>query len=362
VDGLYVMAGGGTGGHVLPGLAVARELRRRGHSVLFVGTEQGVETRLAPREGFDLELLRVGALKRVSWKRRLKTVWELPASLVESAGLLERKRPRAVLSLGGYAAGPVSLMALTEGIPVVALEPNAWPGFTHRRIGPFVSRALLCFEQAAGFFPPGRWELTGVPIREEFFQIPLRIHRSPFTVLVTGGSQGSHRLNTAAAASLPLWVRAGWQERIVFIHQTGEREYNEVCARYRESGLPAEVAPFLEDMPGALARADLVVCRCGASTVAELSAAGRAALLVPFPFSADQHQLRNAEAIEAAGAARLVEDRALDGARLFAEVRSLLEDPPRVAAMEQAARHLARPGAARRAAQVLTEVGRLAIC
>jgi UDP-N-acetylglucosamine--N-acetylmuramyl-(pentapeptide) pyrophosphoryl-undecaprenol N-acetylglucosamine transferase len=183
--------------------------------------------------------------------------------------------------------------------------------------------------------------------------VPPKPHRPPFTVLITGGSQGSHRLNHAVTDSVRLWERDGWLDRVIFLHQSGEKEYNDVCSLYRERGAHAEVAPFLDDMPGAFARADVIVCRSGASTVAELSAAGKAALLVPFPFAADQHQLRNAQAMEAAGAARVVEDRELTGSRLFEELRPMLEAPEHLTEMEAAARRLARTGAAERAADVL---------
>lgn len=355
---MFLIVGGGTGGHVIPGLAVGKELRKRGHAVEFVGTSQGIEMRLAPEAGFPLRLLRVGALKQVSWKRRLRTAFELPASFFTAVRILEETRPGAVFSMGGYASGPVTLMAAMKEIPIVVMEPNAMPGFTHRLIGPLVSRALLGFEQAARYFPSGRWEVSGIPIREEFFHVPVKTHAAPFTVLITGGSQGSHRLNAAATESLALWKGAGWLDRMVFLHQTGEREYNDVCFRYQSAGAQAEVAPFIRDMPGAFARADVVVCRSGASAVAELSAAGRASLLVPFPFAADQHQLRNAEAMQAAGAARLVADRDLTGQRLFDELRAMLEQPARLMEMEAAARKQARPGATQRAAEVLESVGR----
>ena len=348
----FVMAGGGTGGHVIPGLAVARELRQRGHAAVFVGASRGMEARLVPAAGFPLELLRAGALKKVSWRERLRTAVQLPAGLAQAASVLDRIRPRAVFSLGGYAAGPVLLMALMKDIPVVVMEPNAMPGFAHRLVGRFVRRALLGFGQAARFFPQGRWEVTGIPVREEFFRTPAKMHQPPWTVLITGGSQGSHRLNTAASEAA-----AGWAlENITFLHQTGENEYNEICFKYRQRGARAEVAPFFEDMPGAFARADLVVCRSGASAVAELAAAGRASILVPFPFAADQHQLRNAQAMQAAGAARLVEDRGLTGERLSAELREMLETPGRLEAMELGARRMARPDAARRAAEVLESI------
>jgi UDP-N-acetylglucosamine--N-acetylmuramyl-(pentapeptide) pyrophosphoryl-undecaprenol N-acetylglucosamine transferase len=168
---MYVVAGGGTGGHVIPGLAVARELRERGHEVVFVGTRRGMEARLVPEAGFPLELLRVGALKQVTWTERLRTVLDLPAAMLEAGAMLERRRPRAVFSLGGYAAGPVTLMAILKDIPVVVMEPNAMPGFAHRLIGPFVRGALLGFEQGGRFFPPGRWEASGIPVREDFFGV-----------------------------------------------------------------------------------------------------------------------------------------------------------------------------------------------
>ncbi len=352
------MAGGGTGGHVLPGLAVARELRRRGHSAVFVGTVNGVETRLVPPAGFALRLLEVGALKQVTWARRLRTLWELPASFVQAAAILRQAEASAVFSMGGYSSGPVNLMAWAADIPLVVMEPNAIPGFAHRQIGPLVTRALLAFESAGRYFPPGRSEVTGIPIRQEFFDLPPKRHQPAFTVLITGGSQGSTRLNHAVIGSLSHFAGAGLLSAIIFLHQAGTKDYNPVLAGYREFGVQAEVTPFLDDMPSAFARADVIICRAGASAVAEVAAAGRAAILAPFPFAADQHQLRNAQAMAAAGAALVIEDHELTGQRLFAELRGLLESPSRLEAMEQAARRLARPGAAQRAADVIEEVAR----
>lgn len=344
---------------MLPGLAVARELRRRGHGVVFVGTARGVETRLVPGAGFELRLLEIGPLKQVTLMRRLQTALELPRSCLEAAALLEKIAPAAVFSLGGYAAGPVDMMAKAKNIPLVVMEPNAVPGFVHRVMGPSVTRALVGFPEAGRYFPEGRWEVTGVPIREEFFTLPPRTPGEPFTVLITGGSQGSRRLNAAAVESLPLWRTSGLLDRVKFLHQTGQNEYNDICSRYREAGAPAEVAAFWDDMPGVMSRADLVVCRSGASAVAELAAAGRASILAPFPFAADQHQLRNAESMRSAGAARLVEDRGLSGQLLYKEIRELMERPEELAEMKRRAKQLARPGAANRAADVLEEVALL---
>ena len=350
----YVMAGGGTGGHVIPGLAVARELRARGHRAVFVGTTRGLEAKLVPEAGFELRLLRIGALKRVTWAERIRTVAELPASCLEAGRILDQTRAGAVFSMGGYASGPVTLMAVVKGIPVVVMEPNALPGFTHRVIGRLASRALVGFPQAGRFFREGRWETTGIPIREEFFRVRPKEHRKPYTVLITGGSQGSHRLNITG----PECFKLLGLELVRFIHQTGEREHDEVRSRYGQAGGAVETTPFLRDMPGAFARADVVVFRSGASTVAELCAAGRAAILAPYPYAADQHQLRNAEAMQSAGAARVVEDRDLTPERLARELRTVLEESGRLEAMERAARRMARPGAAARAADVLEKVAR----
>ncbi len=348
------MAGGGTGGHVIPGLAVARELRARGHAAVFVGTARGLEAKLAPEAGFELRLLRIGALKRVSWRERIRTAAELPASCLEAGRILEDTGAAAVFSMGGYASGPVGLMAVMREVPLVVMEPNALPGFTHRLLGPLASRALVGFEQAGRYFREGRWEAAGIPVREEFFRVPAKEHRPPYTVLITGGSQGSHRLNITA----PECFKLLGLDLVRFIHQTGERELAETAARYGEAGGAVETAAFLHDMAAAFARADAVVCRAGASAVAELCAAGRAAILVPYPYAADEHQLRNAEAMQAAGAARVVEDRELTPERLARELRAMLEEPGRLEAMERAARRLARPGAAARAAEVLEKAGR----
>jgi UDP-N-acetylglucosamine--N-acetylmuramyl-(pentapeptide) pyrophosphoryl-undecaprenol N-acetylglucosamine transferase len=349
------MAGGGTGGHVMPALAVARELRRRGHAAVFVGTRAGLEARLVPREGFSLEFIEIGRLKRVGALEVARTLLELPWRVVQAAGLVRRLRPAAAFSMGGFAAGPVALAACLLRLPLVVMEPNAMPGITNRRLGRCITRALVSFPEAGRYFPEGRWEVTGLPVREEFFAIPPKPREAVLTVLLTGGSQGSRRLNEAARESWPLF--AGGPLPVRFIHQTGPAAYPELAAAFAATGLEGELVPFLDDMPGAFARSDLVVCRSGAGAVAELAAAGKPAILVPFPYAADDHQLRNAEAFAAAGAARLVLDREMTGRRLFEEVMSLASEPGRLERMGQAARKLARPGAARRAADILEELG-----
>ncbi len=346
------MAGGGTGGHVLPALAVARELRARGYRVRFVGVERGMEAKLVPAENFPIEWIEIGGLNRVGLRQTLATLGDLPFSVWQAARILHRAAPAAVFSTGGYVAGPVLLAAVWKRIPIVIMEPNAIPGFTHRHLARFVTRALLSFAEAERWFPKGRTEVTGMPIREEFFAIPAKPRGSVVTVLITGGSQGSRTLNRAVEESWPLWDRA----RIRLIHQIGSRMYSELAPKFDESGMPGEVAEFLTDMPRAFLEADLVVSRAGMSTVSELAGAGKPSILVPLPGASDDHQLKNAQAFERGGAARLVLDRDMTGARLVEEVMQLIETPGLLEQMGAAARAFAKPGAARRAADVLESV------
>ncbi|MBM3745593.1 MAG: undecaprenyldiphospho-muramoylpentapeptide beta-N-acetylglucosaminyltransferase [Acidobacteria bacterium] len=347
------MAGGGTGGHVIPLLAVAEELRRRGHAPFFVGTRPGLESRLVPAAGFELEWIEIGGLKRVGLGRTLRTLGQLPRSIARVYRLLKRRRPAAVFSLGGYAAGPVMLAARLRRIPLVLMEPNAMPGMTNRRMGRFAARALISFPEAARYFPAGRAEVTGLPVRSEFFALPAKPRGDVLTILITGGSQGSRRLNQAAREAWPLFSAADLWVRLV--HQTGPQAHVEMARAFAETELEGEVVPFIQDMPLAFAAADLVISRSGAGAVAELAAAGKPAILVPFPYAADDHQQRNAEALARAGAARLVADAEFTGARLVEEVRGLLTEPGRLERMGAAARGLARPRAAERAAEALEE-------
>jgi UDP-N-acetylglucosamine--N-acetylmuramyl-(pentapeptide) pyrophosphoryl-undecaprenol N-acetylglucosamine transferase len=332
-------------------LAVADELRRRGHRAFFVGTERGLESKLAPAAGFELKRIDIGALNRVGTAQRLRTLARLPFATAQCGRLLDGIS--AVFSMGGYVAGPPVMAALLRRIPVVVMEPNAVPGFTNRVIGRFVRRALISFPETAGYFPKGRTEITGLPVRDEFFRIPPRPAGAPPSILITGGSQGSRTLNEAARQSWPLFRKAEMKVRIM--HQTGPSAAERLRAEFAESGLDGDVAPFIHDMPAAFAAADLVICRAGAGAVSELAAAGKPSVLVPFPFAADDHQTRNAEAFERAGAARLVRDAEMNGERLFALVSELLAAPEILARMGQAAREFAREGAARRAADILEQ-------
>lgn len=345
----FVMAGGGSGGHVLPALAVARELRTRGHRVLFAGVRRGLEAKLVPAENFPIEWIEIGGLNRVGWRQMLATLGELPFSVWQASRILDREAPAAVFSMGGFVAGPVLLAAVAKRIPIVVMEPNAIPGFTHRHVARFVTRALVSFSEAARWFPKERTEVTGLPIRQEFFDVPVKPRAPVLTVLITGGSQGSRTLNRAAEESWPWWEK----DKVRIIHQTGTGMHEDLAAKFRAGGVMGEMVPFLTDMPRAFAEADLVVSRSGMGAVSELAAAGKPSILVPFPAASDQHQLKNAQAMEKAGAARLVLDGEMTGARLVEEVRRLAETPGALEKMSLAARTFAKPGAAQRAADVL---------
>ena len=348
---IFVMAGGGTGGHVIPAIAVAREVARAGHEVLFVGTERGVEARLVPAAGFRLEKIRVGGIKNLGLLTKLASLWRLAVETAAQWLSFRHLKPAAVFSMGGYVAGPPVLAALARGIPVIVMEPNAIPGATNRWISRWVARALISFEETRRFFPKDRTELAGLPVREEFFSVPAKEPSGVFTVLITGGSQGSRTLNEAARASWPLFRESGLPVR--FIHQTGAPMYGELSKEFAVSGMAGEVVPFIGDMPGAFAQADLIVCRSGAGAVSELAAAGKPSILVPFPFAADDHQTKNAEVMQRAGAAIQSDDKHWTAARFFEVTSELQASSERLRAMGAAARALARPGSARRAAEIL---------
>ncbi len=339
-----ILAGGGTGGHVIPALAIAHELQKQyGAEVLFVGTARGIENRLVPAAGFPLRLVQVGALNKVSLKTRLKTLFDLPRAVWHARSILAEFQPDIVIGVGGYASGPAMLAAILKGTPTLAFEPNVVPGFANRMVARWVSGAAVHFEETAEYFRNA--EVTGVPVREAFFQIAGRATGNAHpTLLVFGGSQGANAINQAMVQCLPELVRQ--IPDIHIIHQTGERGFSDAQAAYQQAGLSAEVSPFITDMPSVFARADLLLCRSGASTVAEITAAGKPAVFVPFPLAADDHQRVNAQALERAGAAVVVEETKLERVWLADTIAALLGDPGRLQRMSAAARQLAHPDAA----------------
>jgi UDP-N-acetylglucosamine--N-acetylmuramyl-(pentapeptide) pyrophosphoryl-undecaprenol N-acetylglucosamine transferase len=340
-----ILAGGGTGGHVIPALAIAQQLQKDyAAEVLFVGTARGIENRLVPAAGFPLRLVQVGALKNVSLATRLKTSFDLPRAVWDSRRILSEFRPDIVIGVGGYASGPAMLAAVLSGVPTLVFEPNFIPGFANRVVAPLVSGAAVHFAETGRYFR--RCEVTGVPVREAFFQIANKnTVNTNQTLLVFGGSQGAHAINQVVMDSV-----ADLRYRIPgihIVHQTGERDYNDAQAAYANLGDSAEVYRFIDDMPGLFARAGLIMCRSGASTVAEITAAGKPAVFVPFPRAADDHQKRNAEALARAGAAIMLEESKLNRETLVETVSSLFSQPSRLEKMGDAARQLSHPNAAR---------------
>ena len=344
-----VIAGGGTGGHLYPGVAVARELlsRRPDARIAFAGTARGIEARVIPREGFELDLIRSAGLKGKSAFDRARGVLLIPAGLLDAWRIVSRRRPDLVIGVGGYSSGPVVLVAALRGLPTLLLEQNAVPGLTNRLLARVVKSAAVTFEGTRSFFGSKAF-VSGNPVRSEFLAASAPQERgddATVRVLVFGGSQGAHAINVAmveAASRL-----AAGPPHLRLVHQTGERDVEMVRAGYRGAGLQAEVEPFLYDMGKRLGAADVVVSRAGATTLAEITAAGRASILIPLPTATDDHQRRNAEALAEAGAAEVVLQRDLTAAALADRVAALARDGARRARMSAAARTLARPDAAK---------------
>jgi UDP-N-acetylglucosamine--N-acetylmuramyl-(pentapeptide) pyrophosphoryl-undecaprenol N-acetylglucosamine transferase len=338
-----LIAGGGTGGHVIPALAIARELRdAHGAEVRFVGTARGLETRLVPEAGFPLELIHVGQLKNVSVMTRVRTMLDLPLGVGRCVGLLRSFRPDVVAGVGGYASGPAMMAALLLRVPTLAFEPNAVPGLANRLVGKWVSAAAVNFEETRRYFRGA--VVTGIPVRVEFFAIGPKVGKSK-RLLVFGGSQGARVLNEVMPKIAGRLLEVPGLE---IVHQAGGRHGTSTKEAYERAGLVDErvrVQPYLDDMVGEFAVADLILCRSGASSVAELAAAGKAAVLVPFPQAADDHQRKNADVFVVAGAAELVVEAELTAEGLLEKLRKLLEDDVHREGMGRRARGLAHPDA-----------------
>lgn len=357
-----LIAAGGTGGHIFPGLAVARELQRRDPEVaiLFVGTARGLETRVVPGEGFPLELIDVAGLKRVGVTRALRSLAQLPRSLWQARALIRRFRPDVVIGVGGYASGPVMLWAVLSGLPTMVIEPNAYPGFTNRLLARWIRRAAIGFPEAASYFH-GKAVVTGNPVRPEFFHIaeqnrPGARTGGAFHLLIVGGSQGAHAINQAVIAVLPPLLEK--YRQLTVTHQTGERDWTWARLAYEsiEGRERLHVRAFIDHMAEEVARADLIICRAGAMTVAELTAAGKPAILIPLPTAADDHQRKNAEALGRQGAARCLLQSELTPERLMEEISAFLANPHRLTTMAEASRRLARPDAARKIVDLVYEL------
>ena len=350
-----VIAGGGTGGHLFPGVAVAEEARARwpDAEITFVGTARGIEARVLPGLGWPLELIEVSGLKTVGVLGALRGLIRLPRALLQARRLVKRLAPDVVLGVGGYASGPVVLMARLRGLPTAICEQNSIPGLTNKILGRLVRTVFLAFEESRRFFAAKKIVMSGNPVRRGLLaklQAEISVPGPAPTagdgkvhVLVCGGSQGAVAVNELASAALASLAGA---HPLAIVHQTGERDREATAARYAAAGVTAECTAFISDMAAAYARADLVIGRAGATTVAELAIAGKPAVLIPYPFAADNHQERNGREMADRGAALMLRQADTTAATLADALRPLLADPARRATMGDAMRALGKPGAA----------------
>jgi UDP-N-acetylglucosamine--N-acetylmuramyl-(pentapeptide) pyrophosphoryl-undecaprenol N-acetylglucosamine transferase len=339
-----IFAGGGTGGHLFPGLAVAREFLRRDQAaqILFVGTEQGIEFRVLPKEGFKLETLKVKGMKGRGFRGLLDAVYGVPASVARSLAIIRRFGPDCIIGLGGYASAPMLVAGILKRIRCAIMEQNLRPGFTNKILARRVDLVFTAYAESAAYFPGARVVESGNPVRWQ--ELPQTVKRDRFSLLVFGGSAGARRINFAFVDALKQLTDLA--PELYIIHQTGQLDYAAVQEAYGSLPFEAEVTPFIDRMDLAYAGADLVLCRAGATTVAELTALGKAAILVPYPYAIYDHQRGNAEALERRGAAEMILDQEINGGILAARIRAYMSDRSRLERMAAAARAMGRPKAA----------------
>jgi UDP-N-acetylglucosamine--N-acetylmuramyl-(pentapeptide) pyrophosphoryl-undecaprenol N-acetylglucosamine transferase len=351
-----LIAAGGTGGHIYPGIAVAKEVLRRNaeSKVLFVGTARGLETKIVPENNFELALINSVGLKNVGLLGKLKGLLILPKSFLEARKVIKGFEPDVVIGAGGYVSGPVLLVASLLRVPTLVMDSNALPGFTNRRLAPFVTKAALTFDEALPFFGK-KGVVTGNPVRGEFFDIEPKERGAKVNLLIFGGSQGARAINDAMIAALPfLGVD---KDNLSVVHQTGEADFEKIEELYRRAGWErAEVRRYISDMVSEFARTDLIICRAGATSCAELAAAGKASIMVPLPTAADDHQRKNAEALERAGAAKMILQKDLSGEKLAGEIKSLLSSPEKITSMEASAKKLAKADAAKATVDLIEQL------
>lgn len=353
-----LIAGGGTGGHLFPGIALAEEVVTRHHKneVVFVGTERGLEARVVPQSGFPLEFIRAQGLKGKGFWQFIKGLLALPFAFIESFRILQKHKPDVVVGVGGYASGPVVMAAWLMGIPTAVQEQNALPGFTNKTLGKFVKVVFTAFDEAKRFFPETKVHLVGNPIRRKLMDNYLRSHvaHERFSVLVFGGSLGAKGINQRVVEALD--HLGDLKDQISFVHQTGKNDLEMVRKGYADKGFQAEVREFIDDMSDAYARADLVICRAGATTLAELTVCKKASILIPFPYATDDHQAVNAKALVEVGAAIMFREAELTGLKLAEQIRLLKTEPTRLKQMEKKAGLLGRPEASKELADVCVEL------
>jgi UDP-N-acetylglucosamine--N-acetylmuramyl-(pentapeptide) pyrophosphoryl-undecaprenol N-acetylglucosamine transferase len=349
-----LIAGGGTGGHVIPAIAIAQEWlsRDKEREVVLVGTERGIEMKLVPQAGLPLETLRVAGLKGKGGATLLRNVSMLAPAMLDARRVLRKHKPIAAFGVGGYAAGPMMLATWFSGVPNIIFEPNAEPGLTNKLLAKLSKRIATGYEISAQAWGK-KAVVTGCPVRPEFFSIEPRQLEKPFRLLITGGSQGALPINRSFVDAMDLLATR--KNDLSIVHQTGERDYNAVRTAYARREINAEVVPFLTNMAERFAWADVIVCRAGAITAAEIAAAGRAAIFIPFGAATDSHQLRNAQEMTNAGAGRLITENELTAKRLTGEIFSLIDQPEQIEKQSRAARSLARPNATRDIVNLIEE-------
>jgi UDP-N-acetylglucosamine--N-acetylmuramyl-(pentapeptide) pyrophosphoryl-undecaprenol N-acetylglucosamine transferase len=358
MDLRVVIAAGGTGGHLFPGIAVAQEFQERHRAaVTFLTTPKSVTTQILERYGFAWEAVFARALKGEGLFSRARTLLGIPKAVFAARTRLKRLKPHLVLGMGGHASGPVGVAAWLLGIPLALHEQNAIPGATNRYLSRLANKIFVSFPASQDFFPPVRSLWTGNPIRPEFFQTGKPRPAAPFTVMITGGSQGAHHLNMQVLAGLPFLTDL--KNRLFFLHLSGDPDQKTVAAGYREHGFGAKVTGFTPEVAAWMRRAHLLVCRAGASTLAELTAVGRAAILVPYPYAANNHQEFNARFLAAAGAGEVLLNKDFTGEAFAGKIKQFLAEPETPKKMEEASRSLAKPGAAREIVQGCLELVRM---
>lgn len=347
-----IIAGGGTGGHLFPGLALAEEFKRRDPSteVIFVGTEHGLEARVIPREGYTLKFLRAEGLVGVSIIKKVKAIIKIFFSILDSYKIIKTVRPDIIIGVGGYASGVILFVASIKSIPTMIIEQNAIPGMTNKILGKFVNTVCISYQESISFFPPVRTFLTGNPVRLQVFKGNIEaayklfsLERELFTIFIFGGSAGARSINRAMVDALNYLYDL--KDKIQFLHQTGQRDYENVRDAYRKVGFRGTIAPFIYQMGEAYAVADIVISRAGATTLAELTALGKPAILIPYPYAAGNHQEINAKKLVDIGAAKMILDREMKGEILAKMIRNLYENEKLRVEMQNNSKSVGRPEA-----------------
>lgn len=346
---IFVIAGGGTGGHIYPGIALAQELQKRfpQWGIVFIGTKKGLEAKIVPREGFQFKTIDVEGLKGSSIRQILKASIKLPRSVYQAVRMLKELNPIAVLGTGGYASGPVVYAAYLMRIPTIILEPNIYPGLTNCLLSKSVDKIAICFSETEKFFPKGKTVLTGNPVRQEILEMNnAPLNEGKLTVLIFGGSQGAHKINMAVVEALPYLIP--WKDALHLIHQTGEADFDRVVEGYHQAGFSGEIQSYLDSIPQIYGKSSLVISRAGATTIAELTACGKPAVLIPYPYAVYNHQELNAQALVAAGAAEMILDQDLSGKVLAECLIAFIKNPDKLKKMHIQSKILGKVEATKR--------------